>query len=168
MHNNILPFRIYLNKCPWHLFNFWIFRVGADSRWAITLRLVACKIFTIFRRKFPITLVNPSTCPSTKQQRKKEQYILTNFIQVFTIFLEWGCTLISGWALVNFFSLQDGHVLEVGTCSRLVTYSNKCTVTTFNIIMYLHHHDLHLLVLRFFDQSMSLQDLTSLSFSSLS
>ena len=30
-----------------------------------------------------------------------------------------------GWALINFFCLQDGRLFEVGTNSRLGAYSNK-------------------------------------------
>ena len=40
---------------------------------------------------------------------------------------------IQGWALINFFCLWDGRLLEVGTNSRLGAYSNKygtCTFTT--------------------------------------
>ena len=41
--------------------------------------------------------------------------------------------LIRGCALINFFCLWDGRLLEVGTNSRLGAYSNKygtCTFTT--------------------------------------
>ena len=37
----------------------------------------------------------------------------------------WGWALIRDWALIKFFCLQDGHLFEVGTNSRLGTYSNK-------------------------------------------
>ena len=30
-----------------------------------------------------------------------------------------------GWALINFFCLQDGRLFEVGANSRLGAYSNK-------------------------------------------
>ena len=33
--------------------------------------------------------------------------------------------LIRGWALINFFCLWDGRLLEVGANSRLVAYSNN-------------------------------------------
>ena len=36
-----------------------------------------------------------------------------------------GWALIRGWALINFFCLQDGRLFEVGANSRLGTYSNK-------------------------------------------
>ena len=50
--------------------------------------------------------------------------------------VEWkgeGVEPIQGWALINFFCLWDGRLLEVGTNSRLGAYSNKygtCTFTT--------------------------------------
>ena len=37
-----------------------------------------------------------------------------------------------GWVLVNFFYLQDGHLFEVGTNSRLGAYSNKYGRYIFN------------------------------------
>ena len=36
-----------------------------------------------------------------------------------------GWALIRGWALINFFSLWDGRLIEVGANSRLGAYSNK-------------------------------------------
>ena len=36
-----------------------------------------------------------------------------------------GWALIRGWALINFFCLQDGRLFEVGANSRLGAYSNK-------------------------------------------
>ena len=36
---------------------------------------------------------------------------------------EWA--LIRGWALINFFYLEDGRLFEVGANSRLGGYSNK-------------------------------------------
>ena len=36
-----------------------------------------------------------------------------------------GWTLIRGWALINFFCLRDGRLIEVGANSRLGAYSNK-------------------------------------------
>ena len=36
-----------------------------------------------------------------------------------------GCALIQGWALINFFCLQDWRLFEVGANSRLGAYSNK-------------------------------------------
>ena len=50
--------------------------------------------------------------------------------------VEWkgeGVEPIQGWALINFFCLWDGRLLEVVTNSRLGAYSNKygtCTFTT--------------------------------------
>ena len=37
----------------------------------------------------------------------------------------WGWVLIRGWALINFFCLNDGRLFEVGANSRLGAYSNK-------------------------------------------
>ena len=37
----------------------------------------------------------------------------------------WGWALIRGWALINIFCLQDGHLFKVGTNQRLGTCSNK-------------------------------------------
>ena len=37
----------------------------------------------------------------------------------------WGWALIRGWALINFFCLQDGRLFEVDANSRLGAYSNK-------------------------------------------
>ena len=40
--------------------------------------------------------------------------------------LKWvGWALIRGWAPINFFSLWDGRLIEVGANSRLGAYSNK-------------------------------------------
>ena len=36
-----------------------------------------------------------------------------------------GWVLIRGWALINFFCLQDGRLFEVGANSRLGAYSTK-------------------------------------------
>ena len=36
-----------------------------------------------------------------------------------------GWAFIRGWALINFFCLQDGRLFEVGANSRLGAYSNK-------------------------------------------
>ena len=36
-----------------------------------------------------------------------------------------GWALIRGWALINFFCLQDGRLFEVSANSRLGAYSNK-------------------------------------------
>ena len=36
-----------------------------------------------------------------------------------------GWALIRGWALIQFFCLQDGRLFEVGANSRLGAYSNK-------------------------------------------
>ena len=38
---------------------------------------------------------------------------------------EVGWAFIRGWALINFFCLQDGRLFEVGANSRLGAYSNK-------------------------------------------
>ena len=37
----------------------------------------------------------------------------------------WGWALIRGWALIKFFSLQDGRLFEEGANSRLGAYSNE-------------------------------------------
>ena len=37
----------------------------------------------------------------------------------------WGWALNRGWALIQFFCLQDGRLFEVGANSRLGAYSNK-------------------------------------------
>ena len=37
-----------------------------------------------------------------------------------------GWALIRGWALINFFCLKHGRLVEVGANSRLGAYSNKC------------------------------------------
>ena len=36
-----------------------------------------------------------------------------------------GWALIRGWALIQFFCLQDGRLFEVGANSRLAAYSNR-------------------------------------------
>ena len=40
----------------------------------------------------------------------------------------WGWALIRGWALIEFFCLQDGRLFEVGANSRLGAYWNKYSI----------------------------------------
>ena len=44
-----------------------------------------------------------------------------------------GWALIQGWALINFFCLQDGCLFKVGANLRLGVYSNKCGIFVQNI-----------------------------------
>ena len=61
--------------------------------------------------------------------------------------VEW--PLIRGWALVNFFCLQDGRLLEVGANSRLGAYSNKYGILLF-YFLFLHYALLFFFLLFFF------------------
>ena len=45
-----------------------------------------------------------------------------------------GWALIRGWALINFFCLQDGRLFEVGANSRLSAYSNKYSITIVTLL----------------------------------
>ena len=42
----------------------------------------------------------------------------------------WGWAIIQGWALINFFCLQDGYLFEVGANARLGAYTNKDGTST--------------------------------------
>ena len=57
-----------------------------------------------------------------------------------------GCAFIRGWALINFFCLQDGCLFEVGTNLRLGAYSNKyCIQHNFlHNWSFLRQHSFHL------------------------
>ena len=46
----------------------------------------------------------------------------------------WGWALIRGWALSNFFCLQDGYLFEVGANAKLGAYSNNYGTSSFGLL----------------------------------
>ena len=138
-------YRIYLINGVRRLLNSWTLRVGVYARWVLirgwALIKISASVVCLFCRK----TINGNN----KMQRRNKARFLSHqkktpslrslLLVVIQFFGGWeregggvrvGAYLSlserrRGWALINFFCLQDGRLFKVGANLRLGAYSNK-------------------------------------------